>query len=110
MKIAVPVSEGRVCMHFGHAGDFAFYTIEGDKIQNMTLVEPPPHEPGLLPRWLHERGADVVLTGGMGSRAKGLFQQVGVRVIAGVSAVDPDEAVDAYLAGTLKSGANTCDH
>jgi ATP-binding protein involved in chromosome partitioning len=112
MKIAVPVSGGRVCMHFGHADEFALYDIsrDGEGIAGRNMVTPPPHEPGLLPRWLHERGADVILAGGMGSRAQQLFKQVGVRVVPGVSSVDPDEAVVAYLSGILKTGANTCDH
>ena len=27
-----------------------------------TLLTPPPHEPGVLPRWLHEQGATMLLT------------------------------------------------
>ena len=33
--------------------------------ENETLV-PPPHEPGVLPTWLHELGADVIIVGGIG--------------------------------------------
>ena len=34
---------------------------------------PPPHEPGVLPGWLHHLGADVIIAGGMGQRAISLF-------------------------------------
>jgi hypothetical protein len=33
----------------------------------------PPHEPGVLPSWLHELGADVIIAGGMGQCASSLF-------------------------------------
>ena len=29
-------------------------------------VVPPPHEPGLLPKWLAEKGATDIIAGGMG--------------------------------------------
>ncbi|MCK7542001.1 MAG: hypothetical protein MZV63_69485 [Marinilabiliales bacterium] len=34
---------------------------------------PRPHEPGLLPGWLAEKGVTDVIAGGMGQRAIGLF-------------------------------------
>ena len=71
MKIAIPMADGRLCMHFGHCEQFALVDVDeiAGKPTNTTLVTPPPHEPGLLPRWLHEQGATVIIAGGMGQRA-----------------------------------------
>jgi len=44
------------------------------------LIDAPPHEPGLLPRWLHEQGAHLIIAGGMGHRAQELFVQNGIQV------------------------------
>ena len=73
-------------------------------------LRPPPHEPGVLPRWLHEQGVNVVVAGGMGQRAYQLFAQNDIKVIVGAPASDPDDIVAAYLAGTLETGENVCDH
>lgn len=73
-------------------------------------IEAPPHEPGLLPRWLAEHGVDVVIAGGMGHRAKALFSQNRITVVVGAPALGVDELVSQYLAGTLKTGENICDH
>ena len=83
MKIAIPMAGGRLCMHFGHCEQFALVDVDeiGGKLTNTTLVTPPPHEPGLLPRWLHEQGATVIIAGGMGQRAQQLFSQSGVKVV-----------------------------
>jgi predicted Fe-Mo cluster-binding NifX family protein len=75
-----------------------------------TYVTPPPHEPGVLPRWLHEQGANVIIAGGMGQRARELFSGNGIQVIVGAVSESPNDLVEAYLNGSLASGQNPCDH
>lgn len=112
MKIAVPVAGGRLCMHFGHCE--AFVIVETDdetrEVVGQSTAAAPPHEPGVLPRWLSGQGVDLVIAGGMGQRAQALFSQAGVNVIVGAPAGAPEELARAYLGGTLESGANLCDH
>jgi ATP-binding protein involved in chromosome partitioning len=112
MKIAIPVQAGRVSMHFGHCDEFALYEVnEDDKtILGTTMHKPPAHEPGVLPRWLHELGANVIITGGMGQRAQQLFAQNGITVVVGAPAETPDQLASRYLSGTLQTGENICDH
>lgn len=112
MKIAIPTVEGKLCMHFGHCQQFALVDVnETDKtITNTDYLTPPPHEPGVLPRWLHEQGATAIIAGGMGQRAQGLFTQNGIQVIVGAPSESPEDVVSAYLAGTLEAGQNVCDH
>ena len=112
MKIAIPVADGRLCMHFGHCEQFALVEVdEGTKVVGgTTYLTPPPHEPGVLPRWLHDQGANVIIAGGMGQRAQGLFAQNGIQVVVGAPAETPEDVISAYLSGTLKVGQNVCDH
>ena len=112
MRIAIPLAEGRLCMHFGHCQQFALVDIDNDRktVLDNRLVTPPPHAPGLLPKWLGEQGADVVIAGGMGSRAQALFQQDNITVVAGAPAGTPEQLAQAYLNGTLETGDNVCDH
>lgn len=110
MKIAIPTVQGRLCMHFGHCEQFALVSVEDQAIAETEMLTPPPHEPGILPVWLHEQGTDVIISGGMGSRAKDLFARNQIEVIVGAPADVPEAVVKSYLAGTLKTVANTCDH
>jgi ATP-binding protein involved in chromosome partitioning len=111
MKFAVPTHEGKLCAHFGHCEAFALIDADGaGKVVNETYVNPPPHEPGLLPEWLSQKGVTCVIAGGMGSRAQQLFAQKGIKVITGALGESPKEIVEHYLKGTLQTGANTCDH
>ncbi|HOG07382.1 MAG: NifB/NifX family molybdenum-iron cluster-binding protein [Syntrophales bacterium] len=112
LKIAIPTAAGLLCQHFGHCEQFALIDVdeENKTILKTTLVTPPPHEPGLLPTWLHEQGADVIIAGGMGMRAQELFVDKGIRVVTGASPEAPEQIVGAYLRGELVTGANACDH
>jgi predicted Fe-Mo cluster-binding NifX family protein len=112
IKIAIPMAEGRLCMHFGHCEQFAL--VEADEtsktITGKKLLTPPPHEPGVLPRWLHEQGANVIIAGGMGQRAQSLFAANSIQVVVGAPAAAPEEIVAAFLGGNLEVGGNACDH
>ncbi len=111
MRIAIPVSRGRLCAHFGHCERFALVDVDQTSQQTTTTwLTPPPHEPGVLPQWLHAQGATVVIAGGMGQRARQLFQASGIEVIVGAKPEAPEDLVQAYLNGSLASGPNLCDH
>ena len=112
MRIAVPVVQGRLCMHFGHCETFALVDVDPDQrvvVGRRDLV-PPPHEPGVLPRWLAEQNATVIIAGGMGQRAQQLFSQQGIEVVVGAQAASPEALVEQYLSDTLETGANACSH
>lgn len=112
MRYAIPISGGMVSAHFGHCEQFALIDVdEGSKrILRKELVPSPGHEPGFLPQWLAEEGVSVVLAGGMGSRAQGLFAQNNIDVVVGVLESDPEKAILSYLTGNLSTGDNICDH
>ena len=112
MRIAVPTAEGRLTMHFGHCEKFTLVDIDPDtkKIEAVTEVVPPPHEPGLLPPWLAERGAQAIIAGGMGQRAQSLFAQQNIAVYTGAPAESPEILAVALLEGTIDFGQNACDH
>ncbi|MGD9032265.1 MAG: iron-sulfur cluster carrier protein MrpORP [Desulfobacteraceae bacterium] len=110
IKFAVPVSGGKLCSHFGHCDQFALIETEDGRIRDKSMHTPPPHEPGVLPRWLHEMGANIIIAGGMGSRAQDLFNQNGIKVITGAPMDSPESLVNQYLADILVTGENVCDH
>jgi len=112
MKIAIPLAAGRLSMHFGHCEEFALVDVdEKSKAVSQTVnLHPPAHEPGALPRWLHQNGATVIIAGGMGRRAQQLFAQNGIEVVVGAPEQNPEELVQAYIQGSLQTGDNLCDH
>jgi predicted Fe-Mo cluster-binding NifX family protein len=112
LKIAIPLADGRLTAHFGHCRTFAVLTANTaeEKILSQEELVPPPHEPGLLPKWLADQKVGLIIAGGMGDRAQELFRSFGIEVLAGAPALAPEELVRQYLTDTLRIGENECDH
>jgi len=112
MRIAIPIAQGQLCQHFGHCEEFAIVDVNSQEkcISGIYTETAPVHAPGVLPQWLGQQKVNVVIAGGMGSRAQSLFAENGIQVVIGAAAGNPEEVVNAYLSGTLQTGANICDH
>ncbi len=108
--LVVPVSGGKLSAHFGHCEQFAFIETQNGKITETEMLNPPAHEPGALPQWLYEQGADVAIVGGMGESAQQLLREKGIEVIIGAPMDSPESLANQYLSDTLVAGANVCDH
>ena len=112
MKYALPVSGGRMSPHFGHCEQFAFFDADeaSKEITRREFIPSPEHQPGFLPVWLAQQGAEVVIAGGMGPRAVELLRQHNIGVVLGAVESDPEKAVLGYLNGNLATEENICDH
>lgn len=114
MRIAVSAQESRglespVSGHFGRCPCFVIVDVEDRSPKGVKVVENPHyghHSVGQVPAFIHEQGADVLITGGMGGRAVSYFMQYGVEPVTGARGT-VEEAVRAYLAGDL-TGADPC--
>lgn len=109
-RIAIPLENGILCSHFGHCQQFSIIDTQDNLITGENLVTPPPHEPGLLPGWLAEKGVTDVIAGGMGQRAIGLFNQQKINVFVGAPVKEPKVLASDLLSDKLEAGANYCDH
>ena len=109
-KIAIPVVNGVLCKHFGHCQEFHVFNVDQSKIAEQTALIPPPHAPGVIPKWLGEQGVTDVIAGGMGQRAIDIFNQQGVNVFVGAPSKASSSIVEDFLEGNLETQANMCDH
>lgn len=112
MTIAIPTSNGQLDPHFGHCAQFTLFETseDGTGVGPQRAIDAPPHQPGLLPGWLAERGVNVIIAGGMGQRAIELFKQNEIEVVIGVKPAPVREVAVAFLSGKLEAEGNLCDH
>lgn len=112
MRIAIPIADGRLAQHFGHCEKFALVDVDPVTKQTTasTEVAAPEHQPGLLPPWLKERNVNLIIAGGMGSRARSLFEVASIEVLTGAPSESAANLVRLYLDGQLVTGENACDH
>jgi len=112
LKIAIPLANRQLCMHFGHCQEFA--VVEADEnagtIGKIEYLTPPPHEPGVIPKWIAGLGVKVVITGGMGEMARRMLTDQGIQVLPGASEPSPEKLVRNFLKGELVLGDNVCGH
>ena len=112
MRIAVSADDNRgldsvVGPHFGRCPYYVFVDVEGCNVENVQVVASPffgQHQPGQVPGFIHQYEANVMLTGGMGHRAIGFFQQLGIEPVTGAQGT-VRRALEQYLGGELQGAA-----
>lgn len=109
MKVAIPVEGQQLSAHFGFCEGFNIYVIEEGKVVSKEFLANPGHKPGLLPRLLGEAKVNVVVAGGMGSKAQELFTQNNIEVLTGASG-ESDQVVAEFIKGNLVSTGEVCNH
>lgn len=114
MRIAVSAEtnqglNSQVAHHFGRCPFFALVEVDKDQILSAAVIDNPyfaAHQPGQVPEFIHQQGADVMLSGGMGGRAIQFFEGFGIEPATGASGT-VQEAVACFLEGKL-TGASSC--
>jgi predicted Fe-Mo cluster-binding NifX family protein len=114
MRIAISAEtnnglDSTIGQHFGRCPYFALVDMEGNEVKEINIIENPffaGHEVGQVPGFIHEQGANVMLSGGMGGRAIQFFTQFGIDTATGARGT-VKEALAEYLAGNL-AGAAPC--
>ena len=82
--------------------------IEDGKVIKKVIIDNPgaiSHGPGQVPKFLHDKGANVIVSGGMGGRAIQFFEQYGIRVVLG-AAGSVESTIQTIVDGELKDGIN----
>lgn len=109
MKYAIAADNGLMAGHFGHAPQFIVVDIENGSCTSRKEHAAPPHAPGRIPAFVKELGAECVVVGGIGQKARDLFSAQGIEQICGVQG-SIDEIIAKLESGTLEEGGDLCDH
>ncbi len=107
MRFAISTDRDFVSPHFGRCPSFTILDIEDGKVSKKEVIENPGHHPGFIPQFLHEKRVECIIAGGMGMRATGFFNELGIKAIVGIDG-RIDEVIDRLLKGTLKGGESLC--
>ncbi len=107
---ALPISDGVLSSHFGHAEFFRMFTLKDGSVVKTVDLTPPPHAPGVIPKWLNEQKANVIITGGIGQAAVNFFTGFGIDVLSGAPNLAPEKIIEGYLNNTLHFSGTICDH
>jgi predicted Fe-Mo cluster-binding NifX family protein len=107
MRIAIATDGEFVAAHFGRCPTYTLVDIDGKNITASEIIDNPGHQPGFIPRFLHDRDVRCIITGGMGARAVELFRELDMEAIAGING-KVTEATEMFIKGTLAGGESLC--
>ncbi len=107
MRVAISSDGEFVSAHFGRCPTFTLVDIENGKVTKRIEVVNPGHQPGAIPEFLHQKGVNCIIAGGMGARATLFFQEYSIQTIVGISG-KIDEVVEQLKKGTLEGGESLC--
>ena len=108
MKLAISTDSGMVSAHFGRCPEFTIVEIKDNKVVKKEVIVNPGHSTGLIPKFLHDKGVNCIVAGGMGWRAIEFFKEFKIEAIVGVSG-KVDDVIEQFIKGELKGGESTCD-
>ncbi len=107
MRFAISTDGHDVSAHFGRCPQFTIGDIQNGLLIRKEVLRNPGHHPGFLPVFLHEKGVECIIAGGMGARALELFAAQGITPLLGVSG-SVDDAIAKLCKGELKGGVSSC--
>lgn len=107
MRVAISTDGDFVSAHFGRCPSFTIVDIEDGKITKRKVIENPGHQPGFIPQFLHQKGVECIVAGGMGMRAQGFFAEAGIQTILGASG-NINDVIEKLRKGNLESGESLC--
>ena len=113
MRIAIPVlnqigKESQISEHFGHTPHFAFIDMDDEGKYTVQVEENPleSHGPGDIPKYLAGKDVHKIIVRGIGGRAIGFFQQMGIDVITGAQG-SVEDIIASLKDNTLSSTSYT---
>jgi predicted Fe-Mo cluster-binding NifX family protein len=107
MRVAISTDGEYVSAHFGRCPAFTILDIDEGRVLGKEMIENPGHQPGFIPRFLHDRGVTCIIAGGMGPRAAEIFSSLGMEAIVGVAGKISD-TIAVLLEGRLMGGSSLC--
>ena len=107
MRVAISTDGDSVSAHFGRCPSYTIVDIKDGKLIKKEVVDNPGHTTGAIPQFLHEKGVEFIIAGGMGARAVGFFDDFGIKPIVGVQG-NIDEIIEKLTKNELKGGESSC--
>ncbi len=103
--------DGEVSAHFGRCPFFLLAEADGTTATVSEVVPNPyraGHQPGAVPRFIRDIGADVIIAGEMGPGAIEMFHAFGIDVATGATGA-VTTVLGSYLRGEHR-GVEPCAH
>lgn len=101
-KIAVPVTNKKLCLQFEKCAFFLVYSIENQKLLLKDKLA-TQLKPDAVPYWLAKKGITDVIAYTINPQLVSKFNQFKINVFVGVKLFDPSKLINEFMRGTLET-------
>jgi len=106
IKIAIPITENILSERFGKCSHYIVYEIEKKTIVNKKNIVPPINDIDKLATWAESTGITDVIVNYISKYYLEYFSNTKINLFVGVKQDTPEQLIERYLNGTLKSDAH----
>ena len=112
MRIAIPMSDGEFCPHFGRSTQVLLCEVDpaDRRIDRPRTLDRPHAGCDSLPGWLAELAVDRVLAGGIGGGAQQGLAQRGIAISHGYEGPEWRQVIEQFFDQPEGGDATACSH
>ncbi len=107
MKIGIPRYRERIAPRFGFTEDVLILELDGNQVVGREVIRLDGYFPHQIPALLHQKGVDVVITGGINTVFQEMFRALDMQVFWGLIGT-PEDGLKAYLGGVPADFRGAC--
>lgn len=107
MKIGIPRYRERIAPRFGFTEDVLILELDGNQVVGWEVIRLDGYFPHQIPALLHQKGVEVVITGGINSVFQEMFRALDMEVFWGLIGT-PEDGLKAYLGGVPADFRGAC--
>ena len=107
IKVAIPVSGNLLSESFGECSYYEVYEIDNKAVVSRKEEVPPLKALSELPKWAEHSGITDVIVHGIDKTSMKYFADTKINLFIGVNISAPEQLVEEYLKGTLRSDSNS---
>lgn len=105
IKVAIPVLSNLLSMRFGECSHYETFEIDNKAVLYRKEEVPPVKLTSELPAWLEHSGITDVIAHSIDKALLPYFTESKINLYVGVQIKSPEELIEEYLKGSLRSNS-----
>ena len=102
-RVAIPVVKGKLSEYFGGCSYYEIFEIENGQVKSEELEIASTKNINQLPEWAASKGVTDIITYKIDKCIINLFITLRINLFIGITIDTPDNLIDDYINGKLKS-------
>jgi len=107
IKVAIPTIKNKLSDQFDNCSQYVIYEIENKKVMNKKQTTLDKSKIASLTNWVEEMHITDLIVHSIDKASVSYFSDTKINLFIGVAINSPENLIDEYLSGSLKSNINS---